>query len=274
MAEGRVRAREGEVFYRHAGPGSTAPAMVHIHGFGISGSYLLPTAALLTDEFDTYVPDLPGYGRSPGPKKPLGIIELGDAVIAFLDSVGLEKATLVGNSMGCPVIARAMERHPDRVERAVLVSPAGGLHNRPLGRGLAQLARDGLREPPSMVKVAGPDYLRFGLVNSVRLFLEMTQSPTIEILSRLDTPMLLVVGSRDPLLPPRSRIEELAPVARAQGNVGIVWLDGPAHAINYSHPQELARVIRTYMHDPTLPEQAELPDDADVIVHPQSAPEV
>ena len=207
MAEGRVRAREGEVFYRHAGPGSTAPAMVHIHGFGISGSYLLPTAALLTDEFDTYVPDLPERWQIPRAEETPGIIELGDAVIAFLDSVGLEKATLVGNSMGCPVIARAMERHPDRVERAVLVSPLAAC-NRPLGRGLAQLARDGLREPPSMVKVAGPDYLRFGLVNSVRLFLEMTQSPTIEILSRLDTPMLLVVGSRDPLLPPRSRVEE------------------------------------------------------------------
>ena len=247
--------------------------MVHIHGFGISGSYLLPTAALLTDEFDTYVPDLPGYGRTPGPKKPLSIIELGDAVIAFLDSVGLDKATLVGNSMGCPVIARAMERHPDRVERAVLVSPAGGLHNRPIGRGLAQLAVDGLREPPSMVKVAGPDYLRFGLVNSMRLFVEMTRSPTVQILSQLDTPMLVVAGSGDPLLPPRARLEALAPVLRARGNVGVVWLEGPAHAINYSHPEELAQVIRMYMRDSTMADPAELPPDADVLVHPQPIPE-
>lgn len=66
----RVRAREGEFFYRFAGPGGDAPTMVHIHGFGISGSYLLPTAALLTDTFNTYVPDLPGYGRTPGPANP------------------------------------------------------------------------------------------------------------------------------------------------------------------------------------------------------------
>lgn len=267
MAKDRLSAQPGEFFYRHAGPDRPASAMIHIHGFGISGSYLLPTAALLTDEFDTYVPDLPGFGRTPGPAKPLSIIDLGDAVISFLDSVGLEKATLVGNSMGCPVIGRAVERHPDRVERAILVSPAGGMHNRPVGRGLVQLAIDGLREPPSLITVAGPDYARFGLINGLRLFSEMTKSPTIKILRELDTPFLVVAGSGDPLLPPRSRIDEFAAAVEARGNVGIVWLDGPAHAINFSHPDQLAQVIRAYMHDPSLPSGAVLPDNAEVLAH-------
>lgn len=241
-----------------------APAMVHVHGFAISGSYLLPTAALLTDEFDTYVPDLPGYGRTPGPRKALGIYDLSDALIRFLDSVGLERATLVGNSMGCPVIGRAAERHPDRVERAILVSPAGGLHNRPLGRGLSQLARDGAFEPPSLLKVAGPDYLRFGAINAVRLFSEMTQSPTIRLLETIDTPVLLVAGSRDPLIAKRERLEQLAPILSARGNVSVVWLNKAAHAINYSHPAELAAVIRAYMHDATLRSQP-LPEVAEVL---------
>lgn len=269
MAKDRITAQQGEFFYRHAGPDQSAPAVVHIHGFGISGSYLLPTAALLTDEFDTYVPDLPGFGRTPGPARPMSIIELGDAVIRFLDSVGLEKATLVGNSMGCPVIGRAAERHPDRVERAILVSPAGGMHNRPIGRGLAQLAIDGLREPPSLVKVAGPDYARFGLINGLRLFSEMTKSPTIKIVRELDTPFLLVAGSGDPLLPPRKRIDELAAAVQARGNVAIVWLDGPAHAINFSHPDQLAQVIRAYLHDPSLSSSADLPANAEVLAHAQ-----
>lgn len=261
-----MTARRGQFFYRQAGPGGPAPAMVHIHGFGISGSYLLPTAGLLTDKFDTYVPDLPGFGRTPGPAKPMSIIELGDSVISFLDSVGLERATLVGNSMGCPIIARAMQRHPDRIERAILVSPAGGLHNRPIGRGLAQLAVDGLREPPSLIKVAGPDYARFGLVNGLRLFNEMTKSPTIEILHELNTPMLLVVGSKDPLQPERQRIEGLANAAGGRGNAGIVWLHGPAHAINFSHPEQLSQVIRTYMKDPTLANSDALPDNAEILM--------
>lgn len=257
------------MFYRYAGPGTGADPMVHIHGFGISGSYLLPTAALLADEFDTYVPDLPGYGRSPGPRTPLSISALGDAVIAFLDSVGLERATLVGNSMGCPVIARAAERHPDRVKRAVLVSPAGGFHNRPLGRGLVQLALDGLREPPALMTVAGPDYARFGVVNGIRLFSEMTQSPTILMVRELETPILFVTASRDPLLPSKQRIEQLAEASDDRRKFGVVWMEGPAHAVNFSHGEDLAQIIRAYMHDPTLSDPRPWPSTAEVLAHPR-----
>ncbi len=264
----KLRAQPGEFFYRHAGPRDGAPSMVHIHGFAISGSYLLPTAALLTDDFDTYVPDLPGYGRTPGPRRPLGITALADSVVEFLDSVGLERTTLVGNSMGCPVIGRLSERHPDRVERAILVSPAGGMHSRPLGRGLSQLAVDGLREPPSLIKTAGPDYVRFGILNGIRLFSEMTQSPTIELLMRTEVPLLVVLGSRDPLLPGRKRIAELAPIVDGRGNLGIVRMNGPAHAINFSHPETLAQVIRAYMADPRFTDPSQLPDDVEVLARP------
>ena len=43
--------------------GDAADAMVHVHGFGISGTYLEPTAALLAPHYRTFVPDLPGMGR-------------------------------------------------------------------------------------------------------------------------------------------------------------------------------------------------------------------
>ena len=51
------------VYYRESPP-PDAPVMTHVHGFGLSGRYLLPTAELLADEFHTLVPDLPGFGRS------------------------------------------------------------------------------------------------------------------------------------------------------------------------------------------------------------------
>ena len=51
--------------------------------------------------------------------------------------------------MGCPVICEFAHHYPERLERAVLVSPAGGLYNQPLRRAMGQLARDGVREPPS-----------------------------------------------------------------------------------------------------------------------------
>ena len=48
--------------------GPDADAMVHVHGFGISGTYLEPTAALLAPHYRTFVPDLPGMGRSIRPE--------------------------------------------------------------------------------------------------------------------------------------------------------------------------------------------------------------
>lgn len=259
----------GGVFYRYAGPGAGAPAMVHVHGFGISGDSLLPTAALLADEFETFVPDLPGHGRSPGTGEVLGIRELGDSVLRFLDDLGIERATMVGNSLGCPIIVRLAERHPERVERAVLVSPAGGTRNRPLVRGLGQLMIDGLREPPGLLRAALPAYLRFGPLNGIKLFNLMTSIPVVRHLRDLRVPTLVVVGSRDPLLPPASRIDVLSAAAQSQGHTTVVRIHGAAHAINFSHPTQLSAVISAYMADPGL-HDAGLPADVEVLARASS----
>src|SRR6478735_6922110 len=144
------RAGPDDLFYRDLGPRAASEVLLHVHGFAISGSYLLPTARLLSDRFRSIVPDLPGFGRSPKPAAPLDFTAMADRLARLLDSLNIESATLVGNSMGCPVICEFDHRHADRLERAVLVSPAGGLHTQPLARAVGQLAQDALREPPSM----------------------------------------------------------------------------------------------------------------------------
>src|SRR6187200_1486821 len=152
-----------DVFYRESPHPPNAPVMMHLHGFGLSGRYLLPTAEALGDEFHTLVPDLPGFGRSGNAIEPLTVTELAHAAAAFLDTQGISKVTLVGNSMCRPVIYEFAYEFPDRLERAILVSPAGGIQNQPLPRAVRQLSHDGLREPVRLLRVAVPDYLRFGV---------------------------------------------------------------------------------------------------------------
>jgi pimeloyl-ACP methyl ester carboxylesterase len=237
--------------------------MMHIHGFGLSGRYLLPTAELLAGEFRTLVPDLPGFGRSQRVPGALDVPDLADAAARFLDDRGIEKATLVGNSMGCPVIIEFARLHPDRIERAVLVSPAGGRYNQPLARAVRQLSRDGLREPPRMIGVAAPDYLRFGVPSTFRMFRALTQYPSLDRLLELQIPTLVVVGDRDPLLPPPQRVHEVA--AMTDSHVLLVGIRGAAHAINFSHPGELAHVIRSFMADRTITDDPASPGHASVI---------
>ncbi len=88
------------------------PPIVHIHGFGISGRYMLPTATRLAADYPVHVPDLPGHGKSESPARLLGIAGLADALAGYLDAVDVSRAVLLGNSLGCLVAAEFAHRYP------------------------------------------------------------------------------------------------------------------------------------------------------------------
>jgi len=249
-----------EIFYRESKIPPPTPPMVHLHGFGLSGRYLLPTAERLAHEFHTLVPDLPGFGRSGTRGDPLDVPGLAHAAASFLDDRKIESATLVGNSMGCAVICEFAHLYPERLARAVLVSPAGGLHNQPLPHAIRQLSTDGLREPGRLLSVAVPDYLRFGVTSTLRLFRALTEYPALDRLLALDVPTLTVLGSRDPLMPTPERVKEIA--RHIENPVVIVVIDGAAHAINFSHPGELSNVIRLFMTDQPIVDDPNSPGRA------------
>lgn len=248
LAEKWTRIDGVDVFYRESPlVPQDARVMMHVHGFGLSGRYLLPTAERLADEFHTYVPDLPGFGRSGSRKDMLDIPDLARAARDFLDDRDVEKATLVGNSMGCPVIIEFAHRYSERIDRAVLVSPAGGLFNQPLRRAIKQLSVDAPREPIRMARVAVPDYVRFGVPSTMRMFRSLTQYPSLQRLLEMRIPTLVVLGQRDPLLPHAHRVDEIA--SQTDSHVLVVLLEGAAHAINFSHPGQLAHIVRHFMDD-------------------------
>jgi len=246
-----------KVFYRESLDSPHARAMMHLHGFGLSGRYLLPTAERLAGDFHTFVPDLPGFGRSGRSTNPLDVPDLAHAAARFLDDRGIESVTLVGNSMGCPVIFEFAHLYPDRLDRAVLVAPAGGLHNQPLHRAIRQLARDGVREPTRLMPVAVPDYLRFGIPSTLKMFRALTQYPSLDRLLDLKVPTLAVLGDRDPLMPTPARVRYLA--SQTDTHVLLVVIEGAAHAINFSHPGELAHIIRLFMADQPIVDDPDSP---------------
>jgi pimeloyl-ACP methyl ester carboxylesterase len=217
--------------------GADAPTIVHVHGFGISGRYLEPAAARLATRYRTFVPDLPGMGRSLRPDRPLDIPGLARALIHYCDAVGVERATFVGNSLGCPLLVETATCFPERIDRAVLVSPAGGPNNQPLGRAVRQMAFDAPREPIALLPIATRDYLRFGVMQGFALFLAMTRYPTLERLPNLVAPTLVIAGARDPLVDVR-RVHVLAVLP----HVDVVVVEG-AHALNFSRPELVADLI-------------------------------
>jgi pimeloyl-ACP methyl ester carboxylesterase len=125
---------------------------------------------------------------------------------------------------------------------------------------MRQLATDGAREPRRMITVAAPDYLRFGVPSTLRLFTALTQYPSLDRLLELRIPTLVVIGDRDPLLPGPERVRDVA--SQTDSHVLVVLIEGAAHAINFSHPAELAHVIRLFMDDRPIVDDPDSPGTA------------
>jgi len=254
---------DGRSIHCRRSTSAAGPPVVHVHGFAISGEYLMPTARRLSGRWVNVVPDLPGYGRSERHDHVLDIPDLARALVSVLDELDIEQAVLVGNSMGCPIGLEVAHTAPDRVRRLVLVSPAGGAHNQPLLRALAQLARDGVRERARMLPLAVPDYVRFGPVNGLRLFRELTRYPSLERLISTPVPTLAVLGGRDPLMASPARVREVARLSPEHLTVALI--EKAAHALNYSHPEELGGTIERWL-DAALADGTGLPEGVRLVV--------
>ena len=72
----------------------------------------------------------------------------------------------------------------------------------------------------------------------------------------------VVLGERDPLLPHAHRVEEIA--NQTDSHVLVILLEGAAHAINFSHPDQLAHIIRLFMNDQPIVSDPTWPGDARV----------
>jgi pimeloyl-ACP methyl ester carboxylesterase len=100
------------------------PTVVFAHGAGLEHSWFgLQSRYFGYHGRNALALDFPGHGRSAGP--PLATIaEMADWVMRLLDAAKLDKASVVGHSMGALVALECAARHPQRVERIALLGVA------------------------------------------------------------------------------------------------------------------------------------------------------
>jgi len=114
--------------HRRPVPGERPP-VVFIHGAGGTHQHWLFQVRDLP-ESPTYAPDLPGHGRSEGPGRD-SIQAYGDWLVGFLNAAGLDRAVLVGHSMGGGVALDVAQRYPGRVAGLGLVAAGARLRVAP-----------------------------------------------------------------------------------------------------------------------------------------------
>jgi pimeloyl-ACP methyl ester carboxylesterase len=98
---------------------------VLVHGLGGQWQNWLENIPRIAQERRVIAPDLPGFGLSEMPREQISIPGYGRWVEVFFKRVGIERAHLVGNSMGGFVASEVAIQFPQLVDRLVLVSPAG-----------------------------------------------------------------------------------------------------------------------------------------------------
>jgi 4,5:9,10-diseco-3-hydroxy-5,9,17-trioxoandrosta-1(10),2-diene-4-oate hydrolase len=104
--------------------GSGAP-LVFIHGLSGSWQNWLEQVPVFAQEHRVIALDLPGFGHSPMPREKISIRGYASLLDRLFDVLEIDAAAIVGNSMGGFIAAELALAFPQRVERMVLVSPAG-----------------------------------------------------------------------------------------------------------------------------------------------------
>lgn len=222
----------------HGRPGR--PVVVCVHGLGCSHRYFTPLARHLARDAFVVAPDLPGFGRTPGPRVALDVSGLSSALGGWIRATGRDGATLVANSAGCQIAVDLAVHAPDLIGGLVLSGPTVDRRARGMVRQTLRLLRDVPHERPTLGFVLAGDYARAGprriiatarhaLNDRIECNLPLVRSPTV-----------VVRGERDPVVSREWALE----VSRLVPHGRYVEVPDAGHAVNYSAPEALAQITR------------------------------
>ena len=116
-----VHLPQGTIRYREDGNGEP---LLFVHGVLVNGDLWRKVVPQLSKDFRCIVPDWP-FGSHETPLSPdadLSPPALAQMIVDFMDAIGLESATLVGNDTGGALCQLVATEHPERVSRLVLTS--------------------------------------------------------------------------------------------------------------------------------------------------------
>jgi pimeloyl-ACP methyl ester carboxylesterase len=258
------------VNYAEMGEG---PPILFVHGLSGSWQNWLEQLPHFARNHRVIALDLPGFGSSPMPPWEISIPNYGRLLDDFSRAVGLEDATLVGNSMGGFISAEASIAQPDWVERVVLVSAAGITHARmrkepaevaarmaaatsPLAFRLQDrsLRRPRLRYAAFKGVFHAPHRMRTellweqyhgalgapGMVDAVRTLIGYDFTDRLE---RVDEPTLIVWGRNDRIVSPK----DAAGYARHLSLSRTAIFDRTGHCPQLERPARFNRLLEQFI---------------------------
>jgi pimeloyl-ACP methyl ester carboxylesterase len=267
MAAHGLEARDETVDVR-AGRG---PAVVLVHGFGSSLATWKDVIPGLAREHEVVALDLPGFGLSDQPAD-LSVEDLPRAVLGLMDRLSIERAALVGNSLGGGACAMAAGAHPERVTALVLVDAAGfnlapaerpGIVRWTMGPAGSILARlpgkrlvveralhEVFHDPRLVTPGRVAEYLQlasrpgsFASIRSLGESLRDRGSVVQDALPRVKAPTLVIWGAEDRWIPIAHADRFAAGIAGARKLV----IDDCGHVPQEEKPEVVVKLLREFL---------------------------
>ena len=231
--------------------GEVGEVVVLVHGYGGDKNSWLFVQEPLSDGRTVHALDLPGHGESTKDVGDGSLDVLAGAVLGFLDAKGIERAHLVGHSLGGAVVTAAAAKAPGRVASLTLVASAGfgdtinagylrgfasSTSRRELKPHLGQLFAD----PSLATRQLADDLMKYkrldGVDKALTTLLDTLldgDAPCIDaasMLSTVDVPVAVVWGRQDAVLPP-DNAAALADVTYVADAGHMVHMEQPAAVV-------------------------------------------
>ena len=241
---GRILWTEGTARPEPGAESRNEPAYILIHGIGVSHRYLARLHGVLAANAPTYSLDLPGFGGTPKPGRPLSVEDYGAFIAAALKTCGIDSYVLVGHSMGVQFAIEAALHAPDQISQLVLMGPVVDSRHKNVRRQSMALFLDGLlRESPSSNWIVISDYFRCGPRWYLTELPVMMSYRTEERLAGVGVPVLILRGSRDHVAGPDWALR----LSRAVAQGRLVEIPGVGHVAQHMRPMAVADAIRSFV---------------------------
>jgi pimeloyl-ACP methyl ester carboxylesterase len=226
------------------------------HGFSATSAMFTDTARALAHEFRVVIWDLRGHGSSDSPDDPSLYspeLVMGD-MVALLDHLDIERAVMVGHSIGGFLTLQFAVTHPERV-RALVLEDTGPGYRSDIARErwntsvveayATALSERGLAGLPVGDELHGDAHQgALGLIHAARGILVQREARILEALPTITVPTLVIVGENDTAFVPGSRyMAEKIPDSR------FIEIPGGGHAPNLSHPELFDQCLRAFLED-------------------------
>ncbi len=244
--------------YRRFGRG---PAVVLVHGW-LGGSVVwTPLITALAPFFEVIAPDLPGFADSRDQPVPDTVEGFSAAIMALIDSLGVERFRLLGHSAGGMTVQQMVLDHPDRVERLVLhgTSCRGDLPGRfeTIEDSIARLRGEGVEAVAARVApvwfAAGHDHpyhdlcletaRRTTLDGAVNCLEALRKWRVCERLGEIATPTLVICGEQDR----GTVVEESFILWRGIADAQLSVIPGCAHNVHLEAPHLFNRIVVDFL---------------------------